>query len=67
MFSRESAASSACLAYLVRHLKVREFRLFDVQFMTDHLRRFGAIEIPRDEYLLRLRKSLLLTCGWQGG
>jgi len=64
MFSRESGASSACLVHLADHLRGRGYRLFDVQFLTAHLRRFGAVEIPRKEYLRRLREALGLDCRW---
>lgn len=50
MFSRETDASKVCLAYLVKHMKELNYILLDTQFTTDHLKRFGAIDIPRDEY-----------------
>lgn len=58
MFSREPDASTAALAALVDRLRQRGFRLLDIQFVTPHLRRFGAIEIPRAAYLRRLRAAL---------
>jgi leucyl/phenylalanyl-tRNA--protein transferase len=58
MFSRVTDASKIALVYLVERLKQRHFRLLDVQFMTDHLRRFGAIEIPRQQYQVHLEKAL---------
>ena len=51
MFSRRTDASKAALVHLVRILRESGFTLLDAQFMTPHLARFGAIEIPRDEYL----------------
>jgi leucyl/phenylalanyl-tRNA--protein transferase len=46
------------LVALVERLRQRGFALFDTQFVTDHTRRLGAIEIPRDDYLARLREAL---------
>lgn len=50
MFSRTTDSSKIALIYLVERLRRGGFCLLDTQFMTDHLRRFGAIEIPREEY-----------------
>ncbi len=58
MFSRATDASKIALVYLVERLKRRHFLLLDIQFMTDHLRRFGAIEIPRHQYQHFLEKAL---------
>jgi leucyl/phenylalanyl-tRNA---protein transferase len=62
MFTIVRDASKVCLAFLVGRLKERGYALFDVQFTTPHLKRFGAVEIPRSEYLRRLEKALKLTC-----
>ncbi len=62
MFTRVTGASKVALAALVERLKVRGFTLLDTQWTTPHLARFGAIEIPRREYLRRLRAALLLPC-----
>lgn len=51
MFSRETDASKVALAWLVARLRVGGFILLDCQFMTDHLRSLGAIEISQDDYL----------------
>jgi leucyl/phenylalanyl-tRNA--protein transferase len=58
MFHRERDASKVALAYLVERLRQRGFQLFDIQFVTEHTARLGAVEIPRAEYLARLRKAL---------
>jgi len=58
MFSRARDSSKVALVYLVEHLRRRRFTLLDVQFMTEHLRRFGAIEIPAAEYKRRLALAL---------
>lgn len=59
MFSHVCDSSKVALAYLVAHLNRRRFQLLDTQFMTEHLRRFGAVEIPADEYKSRLHRALL--------
>jgi leucyl/phenylalanyl-tRNA--protein transferase len=58
MFSRERDASKVALAHLVARLKIGGFRLLDAQFITSHLAQFGAIEIPRDAYLVLLAAAL---------
>lgn len=50
MFSRETDASKAALVHLHERLVTGGFRLLDTQFLTTHLSRFGAVEIPRAEY-----------------
>jgi leucyl/phenylalanyl-tRNA--protein transferase len=58
MFHRVRDASKVALAALVQRLRERGFQLFDIQLRTDHTARLGAIEIPRSEYLKRLKKAL---------
>ena len=58
MFTRETDASKVALVHLVRRLIQRGYRLLDVQFLTDHLRIFGAVEIPRDNYQDLLAEAL---------
>ena len=60
MFSRERDASKVALAHLVERLKDKGFQLLDTQFLTPHLARFGGREIPRAEYLARLRSAVPL-------
>jgi len=62
MFHRQRDASKVCLVHLVDRLKERGFELLDTQATTDHLRRFGATDIPADEYLLKLRRALQRQC-----
>lgn len=50
MFSRATDASKICLVHLVERLRLRGFVLLDTQFTTDHLKRFGAIDVPRKAY-----------------
>jgi leucyl/phenylalanyl-tRNA--protein transferase len=58
MFSRVRDASKIALVYLVEHLKKNRFELLDTQFITPHLRTFGAIEIPREDYLVLLSQAV---------
>ncbi len=62
MFSQRRDASKIALAYLVQRLKERGYVLLDTQFVTPHLARFGATEIPRDEYLKRLANAIEQKC-----
>jgi leucyl/phenylalanyl-tRNA--protein transferase len=50
MFHRVTDASKVALVGLVEHLRQRHFVLLDTQWLTPHLRQFGACEIPRDDY-----------------
>ncbi|WP_431859278.1 leucyl/phenylalanyl-tRNA--protein transferase [Azospirillum sp.] len=58
MFSRETDASKVALVHLVARLRAGGFTLLDTQFVTEHLSRFGALEIPRAEYRRRLARAL---------
>ncbi|HKI35590.1 MAG TPA: leucyl/phenylalanyl-tRNA--protein transferase [Gemmataceae bacterium] len=58
MFTRVRDGSKVALVALGERLRQRGFTLFDTQFVTEHTRRLGAIEIPREEYLGRLREAL---------
>jgi leucyl/phenylalanyl-tRNA--protein transferase len=58
MFYRVSEASKVALVYLVEHLKHRGYVLLDIQQLTPHTARFGAIEISRREYLARLAEAI---------
>jgi leucyl/phenylalanyl-tRNA---protein transferase len=61
MFSRETDASKVCLVRLVERLRDREFILLDTQFTTEHLKRFGAMDVPRRRYELLLAEALEST------
>ncbi|MBB2904848.1 leucyl/phenylalanyl-tRNA--protein transferase [Rhizobium sp. RAS22] len=50
MFSRRTNASKICLVHLVERLKASGFVLLDTQFTTEHLKTFGAIDVPKLEY-----------------
>jgi leucyl/phenylalanyl-tRNA---protein transferase len=58
MFHQATDASKVALVALVDRLRSRGFTLLDTQWVTDHLHQFGAIEIPRHEYLRRLDGAL---------
>jgi leucyl/phenylalanyl-tRNA--protein transferase len=58
MFSRATDASKVALVHLVARLRHGGYSLLDTQFVTKHLGRFGAIEIPRDDYRQRLNAAL---------
>ena len=58
MFTRIRDGSKVALVHLVQRLRERGFRLFDVQYLNDHTAGLGAVEIPRREYLARLRTAL---------
>ncbi|PYJ09628.1 MAG: leucyl/phenylalanyl-tRNA--protein transferase [Verrucomicrobia bacterium] len=60
MFHHVRDASKIALLALVEHLRSRHFTLLDTQWVTPHLAQFGAIEIPRPEYLYRLNKAVNL-------
>jgi leucyl/phenylalanyl-tRNA---protein transferase len=60
MFHTATNASKIALVALVDRLRARGFTLLDTQWTTPHLEQFGAIEIPRPEYLQRLEASLKL-------
>jgi leucyl/phenylalanyl-tRNA--protein transferase len=63
MFSRATDASKVALVVLVERLRARGFTLLDVQFLTPHLARFGAVEISRREYERRLAGALRAATG----
>ncbi|MDE2229285.1 MAG: leucyl/phenylalanyl-tRNA--protein transferase [Alphaproteobacteria bacterium] len=67
MFSRERDASKVALTHLVAMLRLGGFILLDVQFVTPHLKRFGAMEIPRAEYHKRLDAALQVKAHFVAG
>src|SRR5258707_78197 len=58
MFHRERDASKVALVHLMARLKAGGFKLLDTQFVTDHLRIFGAVEVPRRQYHKLLEGAL---------
>jgi leucyl/phenylalanyl-tRNA---protein transferase len=59
MFHRARDASKVALVHLVARLKAGGFKLLDTQFLTEHLRTFGAIEVPRRQYHKLLEAALV--------
>ncbi|WP_418152992.1 leucyl/phenylalanyl-tRNA--protein transferase [Litorimonas sp. RW-G-Af-16] len=64
MFSLRTNVSKLALVKLVERLNERGFVLLDTQFLTDHLKTLGAIEIARDEYKDRLTLALGLDASF---
>ena len=62
MFHTVTDASKVALAALVDRLRARNYPLLDIQWVTDHLSQFGAVEIPRDAYLQRLQRAMDVSC-----
>jgi leucyl/phenylalanyl-tRNA--protein transferase len=62
MFHRVTDASKVALAALVDRLRSAGFRLLDIQWVTPHLARFGAVEIPRMDYLTLLNAAIDRDC-----
>ena len=54
----DGAGKSTHHEWLVEHLRAKGFTLLDTQFTTDHLRTFGAIDIPKDDYLVLLEEAM---------
>jgi leucyl/phenylalanyl-tRNA--protein transferase len=58
MFSRRTDASKICLVHLVGRLRKKGFTLLDTQFTTEHLKSFGAVDVPKDVYATMLSKAM---------
>ncbi|HUS92545.1 MAG TPA: leucyl/phenylalanyl-tRNA--protein transferase [Phycisphaerae bacterium] len=58
MFHRVTDAGKAALVHSVEHLRERRFLLYDIQWTTPNLERYGAREVPRDEYLALLADAV---------
>ncbi|TBY08981.1 leucyl/phenylalanyl-tRNA--protein transferase [Rhizobium laguerreae] len=58
MFSRRTDASKICLVHLVDRLRERGFTLLDTQFTTEHLKTFGAIDVPKADYAVMLAAAM---------
>jgi leucyl/phenylalanyl-tRNA---protein transferase len=62
MFHTATDASKVALVALVERMRARGYTLLDVQWVTDHLTQFGAIEVPKRTYMRRLHAALELDC-----
>ena len=59
MFHRARDASKIALVHLVARLKAGRYRLLDTQFVTEHLRSFGAVEVPKRRYHRLLDEAIV--------
>jgi len=64
MFHRARDASKVALVTLLTRLRDRGFELFDTQILNDHTAQFGAVEIPRSEYLQCLAHAVRKPVGF---
>jgi leucyl/phenylalanyl-tRNA---protein transferase len=62
MFHKVQDASKVALVGLVNRLNEKGYRLLDTQYVTSHLKTFGAVEISRSKYLRLLKQALTLDC-----
>lgn len=62
MFSRVTDSSKVALVHLCARLRIGRFKLLDTQFVTEHLKNFGAIEIPAREFLKKLEAAMAVHC-----
>lgn len=58
MFHRVTDASKVALIHLTNHLREQGFVLFDTQVASPLTLQMGAADIPRADYLRRLRQAL---------
>jgi leucyl/phenylalanyl-tRNA---protein transferase len=58
MFSRATNASKVAFHHLAEHLRQQGFTLFDSQYINDHTRSLGAVEIPRSQFGAMLAEAL---------
>ena len=62
MFYKVPDASKVAFHYLMETLKRQGYELLDTQFINDNVKRFGAIEIPRQQYVKQLKIALEKRC-----
>jgi leucyl/phenylalanyl-tRNA--protein transferase len=67
MFTRRRDGSKVALAAVAGRLRRRGLTLVDIQMLTPHTASLGAVEIPRAEYLRRLRAALALEVSFSEG
>lgn len=58
MFHEVPNASKVAFHYLMENLRQRRFKLLDTQFINDNVKRFGAIEIPKRQFMKILKESI---------
>ena len=58
MFSFVSNASKVTLIHLLERLKVGGFKILDTQFINEHLKQFGAIEVSNKEFKNIILKNI---------
>ena len=66
MFHWVTDASKVALCVLVDRLRERGYRFLDIQWLTPHLARFGAIKIPRRQYLELVGEAMQYECVFDG-
>jgi len=64
-FHRARDASKVAVVSLVRRLRAAGFTLLEVQYLTPHLKQFGAVEISHPEYMKRLGRALALDVNFR--
>ncbi len=58
MFSFVSNASKVTLVHLLERLKIGGFKILDTQFINEHLKQFGAIEVSNKEFKSIIEKNI---------
>ena len=58
MFSFVSNASKVTLVHLLERLKIGGFKILDTQFINEHLKQFGAIEVSNKEFKNIIEKNI---------
>jgi leucyl/phenylalanyl-tRNA--protein transferase len=58
MFHRVTDASKIALVHLVARLRAGGFKLCDTQYVTEHLKTFGAVDVPKKRYHRMLEEAL---------
>jgi len=59
MFHRATDASKIALVHLVARLRAGGYRLLDTQYVTDHLKTFGAVEVAKRRYHRMLEEAIV--------
>jgi leucyl/phenylalanyl-tRNA--protein transferase len=63
-FHRARDASKAAVVALLGRLIARRFGLLEVQYLTDHLKQFGTVEVSHRAYMNQLRQALAMNTGF---